>query len=376
MSMLDTCILGGEVLLPHGVAGVDLGIKDGAIAGIYAPGTAPEAHETIDASGKTVLPGIVDIHFHVRAPAYPERVTVQSDTRAAAAGGVTTIFEMPISKPCCSTPEELERRRDHFLENADVDFALYAAPGDLTEASRDRMVALGCIAWKIFTIEAPPGRDDEFDGLAFPEEADQMRALELLAPTGLPVVVHAESASLLRHFAAAAEALDPNVKLIAPWRIKEFRDKFPGRNELLDYCDIKKIEVKASKQKPYSSDENCLHISYEAGELEEVANSGQLATGSFQQIGEVVDTDLRVRALPNGDGSFVEIVEIDRGKGIEVAGDVLFGLTGDPGTPTTTLRDLVTLRIDHPETGDYFLPVTATDEAATDDETTDAATGG
>lgn len=111
-------------------------------------------------------------------------------------------------------------------------------------------------------------------------------------------------------------------------------------------------------------------------ELEEVANSGQLATGSFQQIGEVVDTDLRVRALPNGDGIFVEIVEIDRGKGIEVAGDVLFGLTGDPGTPTTTLRDLVTLRIDHPETGDYFLPVTATDEAATDDETTDAATGG
>ena len=209
MSMLDTCIMGGEVLLPHGVAGVDLGSKDGAIAGSYAPGTAPEAHETIDASGKTVLPGIVDIHFHVRAPAYPERGTVQSETRAAAAGGVTTIFEMPISKPCCSTPEELERRRDHFLENAVVDFALYAAPGDLTEASRDRMVALGCIAWKIFTIEAPPGRDDEFDGLAFPEEADQMRALELLAPTDLPVVVHAESASLLRHFAAATKALDP-----------------------------------------------------------------------------------------------------------------------------------------------------------------------
>ena len=75
-------------------------------------------------------------------------------------------------------------------------------------------------------------------------------------------------------FQLAAEALDPSVKIIAPWRIKEFRDKFPGRNELLDYCDIKKIEVKASKAKPYSSDENCLHISYEAGELEEVDNCG------------------------------------------------------------------------------------------------------
>lgn len=75
-------------------------------------------------------------------------------------------------------------------------------------------------------------------------------------------------------FQLAAEALDPNVKIIAPWRIKEFRDRFPGRTELIDYCDIKKIPVKASAAKPYSSDENCLHISYEAGELEEVDNCG------------------------------------------------------------------------------------------------------
>ena len=209
MSRLDTRIVGGNVLLPDGLARVDLGIADGRVAGIYAPGAAPDATETLYADGKTVLPGIVDIHFHVRAPAYPERGTVQSETRAAAAGGVTTIFEMPISKPCCSTPEELARRRDHFAEKAVVDFALYAAPGDLTEASRDRMRDLGCIAWKIFTTEAPPGRGDEFDGLAFPDEADQLRALTLLAPTGLPVVVHAESAALLRHFAQQAEALDP-----------------------------------------------------------------------------------------------------------------------------------------------------------------------
>ncbi|QDT69864.1 Argininosuccinate synthase [Planctomycetes bacterium MalM25] len=75
-------------------------------------------------------------------------------------------------------------------------------------------------------------------------------------------------------FQLAAEALDPNVKIIAPWRMKSFRDKFPGRTELIDYCDIKKIPVKASAAKPYSSDENCLHISYEAGELEEIDNNG------------------------------------------------------------------------------------------------------
>ncbi len=209
MSRLDTLISGGEVLLPDGPHRVDLGLLDGVIAGIYAPGTAPDATHVIDATGKSVLPGLVDIHFHVRAPAYPERGTVLSETRAAAAGGVTTLFEMPISKPCCSTPEELARRRDHFKENAVIDFALYAAPGDLTEATRDRMLDLGCIAFKIFTTPSPAGRADEFEGLAFPDEADQLRALMLLAGTGRPVVVHAESAALLAHYEDRAKALDP-----------------------------------------------------------------------------------------------------------------------------------------------------------------------
>ncbi len=75
-------------------------------------------------------------------------------------------------------------------------------------------------------------------------------------------------------FQLAAEALDPSIKMIAPWRIQSFRDKFPGRTEMLDYCDAKKIPVKATAAKPYSSDENCLHISYEAGKLEDPAENG------------------------------------------------------------------------------------------------------
>lgn len=71
-------------------------------------------------------------------------------------------------------------------------------------------------------------------------------------------------------FQLAAEALDPNVSVIAPWRIPEFRKAFPGRTELIAYCNAKDIPVKASTSKPYSSDENVLHISYEAGKLEEM----------------------------------------------------------------------------------------------------------
>ena len=75
-------------------------------------------------------------------------------------------------------------------------------------------------------------------------------------------------------FQLAAEALDPKVEMIAPWRIKEFRDAFPGRTELIAYCDEKNLPVKASTAKPYSSDENVLHISYEAGDLEELDVNG------------------------------------------------------------------------------------------------------
>jgi len=75
-------------------------------------------------------------------------------------------------------------------------------------------------------------------------------------------------------FQLAAEALDANVKMIAPWRIEKFRELFPGRSEMIAYCREKQIPVKASLEKPYSSDENCLHISYEAGNLEDLAVNG------------------------------------------------------------------------------------------------------
>ncbi|MBQ17633.1 MAG: argininosuccinate synthase [Planctomycetaceae bacterium] len=75
-------------------------------------------------------------------------------------------------------------------------------------------------------------------------------------------------------FQLAAEVLDPGVHVIAPWRIPRFRELFPGRQEMIAYCQEKAIPVKASVAKPYSSDENCLHISYEAGQLEDLEVNG------------------------------------------------------------------------------------------------------
>jgi len=70
-------------------------------------------------------------------------------------------------------------------------------------------------------------------------------------------------------FELAFAALAPEIKIIAPWRDAEFREQFPGRTEMIEYCSKNAIDVEASASKPYSMDRNLWHISYEAGILED-----------------------------------------------------------------------------------------------------------
>src|ERR1700758_486150 len=70
-------------------------------------------------------------------------------------------------------------------------------------------------------------------------------------------------------FELTAAALAPELQVIAPWRDASFRNQFPGRAEMIEYCAKKKIPVEASAKKPYSMDRNLLHISFEAGILED-----------------------------------------------------------------------------------------------------------
>src|SRR5438105_6837968 len=70
-------------------------------------------------------------------------------------------------------------------------------------------------------------------------------------------------------FELTAAALAPELQVIAPWRDVSFRDEFPGRAEMIAYCEKKRIPVQASAKKPYSMDRNLLHISFEAGILED-----------------------------------------------------------------------------------------------------------
>ena len=117
-------------------------------------------------------------------------------------------------------------------------------------------------------------------------------------------------------FQLAAEALDPNVKVIAPWRIKKFRDAFPGRTELIAYCEEHNIPVKASTSKPYSSDENCLHISYEAGDLEDLNVNGV----------ELVDFGMTVSPQDAPDKVEDVTIQIEAGVPVAVNGKKLSAL--------------------------------------------------
>jgi dihydropyrimidinase len=95
--MFDLVVRGGSVVLPqtNGIV-VDVAINNGQIAALLAPGTGAEAAETLDASGKTVLPGVIDVHLHlghgkdIARPRVPE--DAESETAAAAIGGVTTFI--------------------------------------------------------------------------------------------------------------------------------------------------------------------------------------------------------------------------------------------------------------------------------------------
>ena len=70
---VDTVIVNGEVVTETGIEPLSVAIQDGTIIGLFAHGAEPDAHKVIDAVGKLVLPGAIDIHFHCRAPADPQR---------------------------------------------------------------------------------------------------------------------------------------------------------------------------------------------------------------------------------------------------------------------------------------------------------------
>jgi len=127
-------------------------------------------------------------------------------------------------------------------------------------------------------------------------------------------------------FELTAAALAPELQVIAPWRDISFREQFPGRAEMIAYCEQKGIPVQATARKPYSMDRNLLHISYEAGILEDPwYDSSHLKNREYF-------TTLSV--LPEDAPNKPEYVELDFAKGNCVA------VNGKKMTPLEVMRTL------------------------------------
>ncbi len=193
----DLVIKGGTIVGPQGLTRVALAIHGGRIAAVARDDAMPEAREIIDATGLHVLPGIIDTHVHLRDPGKIEREDWLTGTQAAAAGGVTTILEMPIAIPPVHTAAILRDRAAHVQPRSIVDFALYAgASGDNLD-ELEPMAAEGAIAFKTFRTRAVKGREHEFTGICCPDAGTMLEVLERTARSGLPHVVHAEEQQII-----------------------------------------------------------------------------------------------------------------------------------------------------------------------------------
>ena len=197
----DLTITGGQVVTPERVMPASIAVSGGRITDILDPGAPlPSARDTIDAQGLHVLPGLIDTHVHIRAPARPDREDFVSGTAAAAAGGITTLLEMPISDPPVNSAEVLRRRMAHLAPHALIDYGLYGSISPDNMAEIPKMAEAGAIAFKTFMTLPPPGREDEFVGLCCPNVADLYDLMRAVAPTRLLHCFHCEHAGLLALF--------------------------------------------------------------------------------------------------------------------------------------------------------------------------------
>ncbi len=190
----------GDLVLPNGdvLRSGWLGVTEGRIARIASDPL--NGAKTLEAEGRLVLPGFVDAHVHTRS-CLDEGIT--ATTRAAAAGGTTTIVDMPFDKPArpVNTRQRLEAKIADVEREAVVDVALYATfppTGDLTCVAE--LADAGAVGFKVSTIEVDPVR--------FPRIPDGRlyEAFQEIERTGLPVTAHQENQEIIADQAARFQA--------------------------------------------------------------------------------------------------------------------------------------------------------------------------
>jgi allantoinase len=193
----EIVVRGGTVVNAEGPRLADVAIADGRIAAIDKDLPARGADE-VDASGLLLLPGVIDVHLHFNEPGRTEWEGGATGSRALAAGGGTTFFDMPLnSTPCTLNALEVKRKRAALEASSICDFGLWGGltPGSVAQMAE--MASAGVVGFKAFMCDSGlpefPRADDRtlLDGM---KEAARLK---------LPVAVHAESEEITRALAKA-----------------------------------------------------------------------------------------------------------------------------------------------------------------------------
>ncbi|HYX86771.1 MAG TPA: allantoinase AllB [Gaiellales bacterium] len=191
MSGKRTIIAGGTLATAAGTFRADIIIEDGRVAAITDSGAAGGGDELIDAAGLVVMPGAIDMHAHFEDPGHTEREDFTTGTMSAAAGGITTVMEHPLTYPPVTTAQLYREKREMAGEKVVVDFGLWGA---LTAPSLPEIGAQwqeGAPGFKAFMPVSDPSYPNVTD-------AEFLEGMRRVKDVGGLVLVHAESDSLLQ----------------------------------------------------------------------------------------------------------------------------------------------------------------------------------
>lgn len=190
MTPLDLIVRGHRVVTPEGERAASIHIRDGRIERVTPFLEVPAGVPLVEADEAVVMPGIVDTHVHVNEPGRTEWEGFATATRAAAAGGVTTLVDMPLNSIPATTMRAALREKIRAAEGqCHVDVGFWG--GIVPENANDReeiagLVAEGVLGFKAFLV---PSGVDEFPGVG---EAELRPAMTELARHGAVLLVHAE----------------------------------------------------------------------------------------------------------------------------------------------------------------------------------------
>ena len=186
----------GAIVISDGASARDILIRDGRIAALVEAG-ASEAAREIDARGLLALPGIVDAHVHFNEPGRTDWEGWASGSRAAAAGGTTTVLDMPLnSVPPVLDGASFDIKKEAAEKSSVVDFGLWGGLVDADPASLRELSERGAVGVKAFLCDSGVA---EFPAL---QADDLVPALRAAAQAGLIVALHCEDDALVREATA------------------------------------------------------------------------------------------------------------------------------------------------------------------------------